>query len=171
MSCHLLQKKKFQPIALKSLCTVELTWITQASLKRSKKPVISARDAPPALAPPHHHRLSHLTSHISPCLLSQVKSSLQSISHFKSYYSQVGKQGNGWKDVDELLEEKSTSTSMTKTVGMKITEFLSKIDGKKTVDSPKFKPWAFFLWLPTFGAWGHPSIFFSGLSSTVLCRS
>ena len=43
-----------------------------------------------------------------------------------------------FEDVDELLEEKSMSTSKTKTVGMKITEFLQKIYEKKFVDSPRF---------------------------------
>ena len=54
-----------------------------------------------------------------------------------------------FEDVDELLEEKSISTSTTKTVGMKITEFLKKIEEKKSVESPRFKldGSEFYIWV------------------------
>ena len=42
------------------------------------------------------------------------------------------------ENVDELFEEKSTSTSKTKSVGMKISEFQKKIEEKKTLSSPRF---------------------------------
>ena len=41
-----------------------------------------------------------------------------------------------FEDVDELFEE---WTSLTKTIGMKIPQFLEKIEEKKIVFSPRFK--------------------------------
>ena len=43
------------------------------------------------------------------------------------------------EDVDELFSQKSMWTSMTKTVGVEIPEFLKKIEEKKLVESLEFK--------------------------------
>ena len=44
-----------------------------------------------------------------------------------------------FEDVEEMFEGKPTWSSDTKIVGLKIPEFLKKIEEKKGVDSPRFK--------------------------------
>ena len=44
-----------------------------------------------------------------------------------------------FENVDELFVKKPTWTSVTKTVGIQIPEFLKKIDKKEKVKSPRFK--------------------------------